>query len=61
MNNARFSLKSGEKRAFELTLSGEKTFPMNGDQLILGSAPDFFEFANPALDMPGVWVGFRAL
>ena len=61
MNNARFSLKSGEKRAFELTLSGEKTFSRNVDQSIFIRAPDFLKFANPTLDMPGVRVGFCAL
>jgi len=61
MNNARFSPDLIEKRAFALTLSGEKTFAKYGDQLILISVPYFFEFANPALDMPGVRVGFCSL
>ena len=60
MNNARFSPDLREKRAFELTLSGEKTFSRYVDQLFFIRAPDFLKFANPALDMPGVRVGLRA-
>ena len=53
-------LKLGET-GICINLKQGKTFAKYGDQLILISVPYFFEFANPALDMPGVRVGLRAL